>query len=247
MKKQKPNINQDPSNTRPANVSKTPSPEMLPSSIPMSPADLQALFDHLTRDGAPECDHTLRETQAFLKERNLNAEPIVEWLQQHGGFCDCEVRLNVMFEFAEDLDKLEQYVSSQLPKGGESGEGTVGNQMAPEGIVSNDQPAPGEFKDTGTENATSTEAPRPEGTKRAHSQIPIGHDVKVMEKLAKQLEWAIARDKSKLRLCREMIRKAKNARRPLLDGLSRSWLDWSGLGCISSNLDDATGSRWAVA
>jgi hypothetical protein len=169
------------------------------------------LFDHLTRDGVPECDHTLRETQAFFKNPTFNPEPVISWLKQHDGHCDCEVRLNVMLEFGEELEKLEQYVSSQLPGGGEVGEGTVGNATAPSGIPSNQEPATAENKETRTENASSAAAHRPQGTRRAHSQIPASHDVKVMEQVAKQLEWAIARDKSKLRICREMICKAKKA------------------------------------
>jgi hypothetical protein len=212
MKTQKPNINQDPSKTKPAKVSKEQPPEMVARSIPMSPADLQALFDHLTRDGVPECDHTLRETRAFLKARKIKASSVVEWLQQHGGYCDCEVRLNVMDEFAEDLGKLEQYGASQLPEAGKSGDQTVGNAATPSGIRSGQQPRKGKDKEARTENATSAQAPRPEGTKRAHSQISMGRDVKGMETVAEQLEWAIARDKSKLRLCRAMIRKAKRAR-----------------------------------
>ena len=70
-------------------------------SIPVSHTDLHDLFDYLDREGAPACDHTLRETIQFLKERNLVIEPVVAWLQQHGGFCDCEVIFNVDDKFGE--------------------------------------------------------------------------------------------------------------------------------------------------
>lgn len=75
--------------------------ERLVASIPMPHRDLRALFDHLDRDGAPECDHTLRETVEFLQKRGLDVERIVLWLREHGGYCDCEVIYNVEEKFGE--------------------------------------------------------------------------------------------------------------------------------------------------
>ncbi len=212
MKKQKANINQDPSKTKPAKVSKEPAPEMLPNSIPMSPADLQALFDHLTRDGVPECDHTLREAQAFLKKRKLKDEPIVAWLQQHGGYCDCEVTLNVIPDFEDYLDNVEDNGPRHFLKGRPSTKQNAVKSRTAEGIGSNQQPPRPKGKETGNQSANPTQPRRPKAGSEPQAQIPAGHDLKVMEKVARQLEWAIARDKSKLRLCREMIRKAKNVR-----------------------------------
>ena len=58
--------------------------------MPISFADLGALFDHLDfKLGEEGCDHTSGMTQAFLKDRNLEAEIILPWLQEFGGHCDC--------------------------------------------------------------------------------------------------------------------------------------------------------------
>lgn len=73
----------------------------LVASIPMPHQDLRDLFDHLDREGAPECDHTLRETVEFLQKRELDVEHIVSWLREHGGYCDCEVIYNVEEKFGE--------------------------------------------------------------------------------------------------------------------------------------------------
>jgi hypothetical protein len=73
--------------------------ERLEASIPMSRSDLKDLFDWLDRDGAPPCDHTLRETTEFLKGRNLDPARIIPWLNEYGGYCDCEVIYNVEQEF----------------------------------------------------------------------------------------------------------------------------------------------------
>jgi|HubBroStandDraft_6_1064221.scaffolds.fasta_scaffold819973_1 hypothetical protein len=79
--------------------------QYLVDSIPMPLQDFRDLFRLLTRADRPECDHTLKQTIAFLKERGLDTSEIVPWLRQNGGFCDCEVFLNVIFgRFSELLE-----------------------------------------------------------------------------------------------------------------------------------------------
>ncbi|MGQ0637086.1 MAG: DUF2695 domain-containing protein [Planctomycetaceae bacterium] len=75
--------------------------QKLVASIPLPHEDLRDLFDHLGREGAPECDHTLRETIEFLQNRGLDVERVVPWLHEHGGYCDCEVIYNVDDKFGE--------------------------------------------------------------------------------------------------------------------------------------------------
>jgi hypothetical protein len=75
--------------------------QKLIASIPMPQQDLRDLFDYLDRENPPPCVHTLLETLEFLKERGLDAEHIVPWLREHGGYCDCEVIFNVDDEFGE--------------------------------------------------------------------------------------------------------------------------------------------------
>jgi hypothetical protein len=69
------------------------------ASIPIPHNDLRNLFDCL--DEAGECDHTLRATIQFLRDRNLDVDGTVAWLGEHGGFCDCEVLSNVEDTFAD--------------------------------------------------------------------------------------------------------------------------------------------------
>lgn len=75
--------------------------EKLVASIPIPHLDLRDLFDFLDREDAPECDHTLRETTEFLVSRSLDPAIVTPWLQQHGGYCDCEVIYNVEEKFGE--------------------------------------------------------------------------------------------------------------------------------------------------
>lgn len=72
--------------------------QRLLASIPIPHQALRDLFDRIGREDVPICDHTLRETTAFLKERRLPVDRTIEWLKEHGGHCDCEV-LNVEDEF----------------------------------------------------------------------------------------------------------------------------------------------------
>jgi hypothetical protein len=75
--------------------------QKLIASIPMPQQDLRDLLDYLDRENPPPCDHTLRETIEFLKKRGLDAERIVPWLRERGGYCDCEVIFNVDDKFGE--------------------------------------------------------------------------------------------------------------------------------------------------
>ncbi len=69
--------------------------DALRGSIPTEIGELKALLTFLNRENAPDCDHTLRETIAFLKSRCVDPEKLVPWLNEHGGYCDCEVIFNV--------------------------------------------------------------------------------------------------------------------------------------------------------
>lgn len=65
--------------------------DSLPIDIPM----LKELLSYLNRDTAPPCDHTLREAIEFMESKNIDPAKVVPWLQEHGGYCDCEVIYNV--------------------------------------------------------------------------------------------------------------------------------------------------------
>jgi len=74
--------------------------------MPISFKDLAELFDHLDEQlGIEECDHTKRMTKKFLESRNLNAEEIFPWLEEFGGYCDCEVLANVEDSWESEIEK----------------------------------------------------------------------------------------------------------------------------------------------
>lgn len=63
--------------------------------LPISNAELQALFDSLSFElPTAGCDHTLRICQKWLNMNNVTVEPVLEWLHDNGGHCDCEALAN---------------------------------------------------------------------------------------------------------------------------------------------------------
>jgi hypothetical protein len=40
------------------------------------------------------CDHSHRFTDSWVSEHKQPRDPILKWLEEHGGFCDCEVVAN---------------------------------------------------------------------------------------------------------------------------------------------------------
>ncbi|HEY0744457.1 MAG TPA: DUF2695 domain-containing protein [Chryseosolibacter sp.] len=74
--------------------------ENFDNSLPMDKAIFQELFDHLDENLGDECDHSLTMTTEFLKEKGIeNIDKVVEWLNDNGGYCDCEVLMNVEEKF----------------------------------------------------------------------------------------------------------------------------------------------------
>jgi len=73
---------------------------------------MKELFDFVDEGLAKSnCDHTLRHTLSFLKAHNIPSEPVLQWLQNAGGYCDCEVIMNAedVFNFANpSFDKPAQ-------------------------------------------------------------------------------------------------------------------------------------------
>ena len=60
---------------------------------------MKELFDFVDEAlGESNCDHTFRHTLSFLKGRDIMPDPVLQWLQNAGGYCDCEVIMN-----AEDV------------------------------------------------------------------------------------------------------------------------------------------------
>lgn len=73
-------------------------------SLPISREKFTQLFDFLDEKlGEYDCDHSLKLTNVFLQEYKIeNIEEIKNWLQENGGYCDCEVLNNVEEMFDED-------------------------------------------------------------------------------------------------------------------------------------------------
>jgi uncharacterized protein DUF2695 len=65
------------------------------AAFPLPDQSLLVLFDHVQHclDVAP-CDHTMQHTLGWLMAAGHRVEPVVDWLREHGGFCDCEVVAN---------------------------------------------------------------------------------------------------------------------------------------------------------
>jgi len=77
------------------------------ASRPLEKRVLRELLDHLeqnvficleNREPSVLCDHTLKHTKKFLQDAGVWQDELVEWLEEYGGFCDCEVACNV-FEY----------------------------------------------------------------------------------------------------------------------------------------------------
>ena len=65
------------------------------AAFPIASAFLQSLFEHVeARVGSEGCDHTYRFTNEWLFDHQLPSIPVLAWLAEHGGFCDCEVVAN---------------------------------------------------------------------------------------------------------------------------------------------------------
>jgi hypothetical protein len=64
-------------------------------SLPVPAPVLKALFNHLDeRLGESECDDTLRYVRDFIRSHSLPEEAVVSWLEDNGGYCDCEALAN---------------------------------------------------------------------------------------------------------------------------------------------------------
>jgi len=76
--------------------------------LPLAIAELEAMFDALGAELATQgCDHSRRLTQAWLIGRGHDPANVLPWLDEHGGYCDCEVVANVP-ETVEEAKKASQ-------------------------------------------------------------------------------------------------------------------------------------------
>ena len=54
-----------------------------------------ALCKHLMKT-LRKCDHSHHITSEFLTTRSTDLNKDIRWLEEHGGYCDCEVIFNTM-------------------------------------------------------------------------------------------------------------------------------------------------------
>ena len=71
------------------------------SSLPMDRESFKKLFDFLDAELTDKnCDDTNSLTKKFLLQLNIqNVDKVLEWLAEHGGYCDCEILANVEEQF----------------------------------------------------------------------------------------------------------------------------------------------------
>ena len=70
------------------------------NALPMSKETFQKLFDRLDEGLENGCDHKMTLTIEFLESKGIpNIEQVGAWLNDHGGYCDCEVLGNVEEQF----------------------------------------------------------------------------------------------------------------------------------------------------
>ena len=64
--------------------------------MPLDRGQLEALLDHVDAAvRARGCDHTRAATDAWARQQDLDLDRLHEGLEEYGGFCDCEVVMNV--------------------------------------------------------------------------------------------------------------------------------------------------------
>ena len=72
------------------------------SSLPMEIKLFYELFDFLNdKSETTECKHDFSLTKEFLKDKNIEAQKVLDFLEKNGASCDCEVIFNVEEKFKE--------------------------------------------------------------------------------------------------------------------------------------------------
>jgi hypothetical protein len=78
------------------------------SSLPLTRDQMRNLFDFVDQQlSENECDDTLRAALLFLEQQQLPVEPVVSWLRNNGGYCDCEALANAEERFLFAFPELD--------------------------------------------------------------------------------------------------------------------------------------------
>jgi hypothetical protein len=79
------------------------------AAFPLPVSELKLLFDTLDVELPRQpCDHTRRLTKQWIESRGHDVEAVFEWLDDNGGYCDCEVLFNSEQNFKDAIhDSVE--------------------------------------------------------------------------------------------------------------------------------------------
>ncbi len=76
------------------------------SELPISFLNLAKLLNYLDEQlPIKGCDDTPSMTIDYLKGKNLDTKKIITWLNEYGGYCDCEVLANVEDAWEKELEE----------------------------------------------------------------------------------------------------------------------------------------------
>lgn len=72
-------------------------------SLPINKKMFQDLFNYLNNNlGDDDCNNDMVMTLRFLTEKQIeNRANVIQWLHDHGAYCDCEVLSNVEQQFED--------------------------------------------------------------------------------------------------------------------------------------------------
>jgi uncharacterized protein DUF2695 len=75
--------------------------------LPLPTPEMKQLFDWVDAKLQDEgCDHTLRHSVLFLRGRGIAEDGVIAWLEEEGGYCDCEVIANAEERWREIIGEI---------------------------------------------------------------------------------------------------------------------------------------------
>lgn len=73
------------------------------AAFPLEETELKGLFEFLQSGlNSHACDHTLRLTQQWIENTANSQDRVILWLEDNGGYCDCEVLANSYDHFMQN-------------------------------------------------------------------------------------------------------------------------------------------------
>jgi hypothetical protein len=73
------------------------------NAFPLPPELVEALFAHVSaRVSRSGCGHSLTATEEWIADKGVDRDVVVSWLEENGGYCDCEVVGNAADHFEQN-------------------------------------------------------------------------------------------------------------------------------------------------